>query len=493
MNLNDQVCLWILTTILVVKVKAQNSSSGMDDLSKAFISAAGLVAVGVIAFVVSKLVDYCYDRATLNDDASDISEHTRKLIRARIALSHFKKPKSKKKKKKKLMTPKEKKKNTKRFFKLWSSNAKRRGSQRSTDNVINVEEANANDKLPVKGTVKKSLAHVTFIDELEPQTEGGINVPVISITEPESHYSSKSTKDSVFKAASKEPPRPPQKDNGKASENGRTPVTAKATPVSGRTTPVKDVSGKSSPQKDSPVKGSPVVVKRPVSGGRTTPTNTGINTGRSSPAKDIFTISPLVAASGKSSPSKDVGRKDHPRSSSTSPTKLSSGTKPSTGSQRPKTAPSPRPAANNKIVAVKPAAIQKNASTPKPVPKTPSKGSLVTPRSSSPVKSGPGGKNTTKNTASHSAGDWAEVKASTRTAASVAVSVDEDLHKKYVHFRGDSDDLLIPVSTDVKPTKDPKSFEKDVNSSSSGDYDFLQSDQKKSLTKNKSGKNSGKK
>ncbi|XP_046585413.1 uncharacterized protein LOC124292374 [Haliotis rubra] len=271
MNLNDQVCLWILTTISVVSVGAQDGSSvAMDDISKAFVSAAVLVAVGVIAYVVAKLVDYCYDRATLNDDASDISEHTRKLIRARIALSHFKKPKAKKKKKKKPMTLKQQKKNTTKFLKLWSTNAKRRGSQRLTDNVINVEEANANDKLTVNGTVKKSLAHVTFEDEVGPQTEGGINVPVIAITEPEGHNTSQSTK-----------------------ESGRTtPIAAKVNPGSGRTTPIKDVSGRSSPQKESPVKAS----------GRTTPVKDV--SGRSSPQKE----SP-VKVSGRTTPVKDVSGK----------------------------------------------------------------------------------------------------------------------------------------------------------------------------------------
>ncbi|XP_067652248.1 nucleolar protein dao-5-like [Haliotis asinina] len=471
MNLNDRVCPWILTTILVVSVRAQDGSSvAMDDISKAFVSAAVLVGVGLIAYVVAKLVDYCYDRATINDDASDISEHTRKLIKARIALSHFKKPKSKKKKKKKPMTLKEQRKNTTKFLKLWSANAKRRGSQRQVDNVINVEEANAKDKLTVNGTVKKSLAHVTFEDEIGQQTDGGINVPVIAITEPESHISSQSTK-----------------------ESGRTtPIAAKANPESGRTTPVKDVSGKFPQSKDSSVKGHPAVVKRPESGGRTTPTNdktSGANTGRSSPVKNTVKNSPLIAASGKSSSSKDVWKKDLPRSSSTSPTKLSSGSKPS-GSSRPKTAPTSRPA-GNKIVAVKPANNQKT--TNKPAPKPPSKGSPATSKTSSPVKSAPGPANKRKTAASTSDGDWVEVAASTRTTASVAVSVDEDLHKKFVHFRGDSDDLMIPVSTDAKATADTKSYQKDAQSSSSGDYEFLQSEQNKSLTKPKSGNGTGKK
>ncbi|KAK6166717.1 hypothetical protein SNE40_023348 [Patella caerulea] len=55
-----------------------------NDVNKAFITLAVLVAILLISFVVAKIFDYCYDHSTLRDDDSNISEDTRKKIRDRL-------------------------------------------------------------------------------------------------------------------------------------------------------------------------------------------------------------------------------------------------------------------------------------------------------------------------------------------------------------------------------------------------------------------------
>ncbi|XP_076449277.1 uncharacterized protein LOC143285748 isoform X2 [Babylonia areolata] len=66
------------------------SSSGPDNTQKALITLAVLGGCILIALVVAKLVDYCYDHhVAINDDASDISEHTRNLIRSRLTVAAF--------------------------------------------------------------------------------------------------------------------------------------------------------------------------------------------------------------------------------------------------------------------------------------------------------------------------------------------------------------------------------------------------------------------
>lgn len=59
-------------------------------MSKAFLSFAVLIVIFIVAGFIAKMVDHCYDRTTARDDSSDVSEHTRNLIRARLALVKFK-------------------------------------------------------------------------------------------------------------------------------------------------------------------------------------------------------------------------------------------------------------------------------------------------------------------------------------------------------------------------------------------------------------------
>ena len=64
----------------------------IDNSQKALITVGVLGGAIVVAVIVAKIVDYCYDhRIAISDDDSDISESTRDLIRMRLALTAFKK------------------------------------------------------------------------------------------------------------------------------------------------------------------------------------------------------------------------------------------------------------------------------------------------------------------------------------------------------------------------------------------------------------------
>ncbi|KAL8559416.1 hypothetical protein ACOMHN_045213 [Nucella lapillus] len=69
---------------------SSSSSSETDNTQKALITVGVLGGCILVAIVVAKIVDYCYDHhVAISDDASDISEHTRDLIRSRLAVTAF--------------------------------------------------------------------------------------------------------------------------------------------------------------------------------------------------------------------------------------------------------------------------------------------------------------------------------------------------------------------------------------------------------------------
>ena len=61
------------------------------------ITVAGIVVFVLLGLSISKLVDYCYDRHAISDDASDISDYTKELLKAQLMLAFTKSSKDKKK------------------------------------------------------------------------------------------------------------------------------------------------------------------------------------------------------------------------------------------------------------------------------------------------------------------------------------------------------------------------------------------------------------
>ncbi|PVD20741.1 hypothetical protein C0Q70_18902 [Pomacea canaliculata] len=70
-----------------------SSSTNTDNgYQKVLITVGVMVGAVAIAFIIAKIVDYCYDHTiATRDDASDISEHTRNLIRARLVVAQLQK------------------------------------------------------------------------------------------------------------------------------------------------------------------------------------------------------------------------------------------------------------------------------------------------------------------------------------------------------------------------------------------------------------------
>ena len=70
-----------------------SNSEGNDELrqTKLIVTLGVLIAAFVLSLVIAKLVDICYDKRAIREDASDISDNTRNLIRARLSVIQFKK------------------------------------------------------------------------------------------------------------------------------------------------------------------------------------------------------------------------------------------------------------------------------------------------------------------------------------------------------------------------------------------------------------------
>ncbi|KAK6184484.1 hypothetical protein SNE40_006952 [Patella caerulea] len=121
---------WSILMVLVNYIPPVTCQEASDDISKAFLTVVVLCGALIVSLIVAKIVDYCYDHSTLRDDASDISEHTRKIIRARLAVMKFSR-------KKKQMSDNQK---AKHVIRIWSAKSKRRKLQQVKECVINVEE-----------------------------------------------------------------------------------------------------------------------------------------------------------------------------------------------------------------------------------------------------------------------------------------------------------------------------------------------------------------
>nr|KAG5708038.1 hypothetical protein BaRGS_025176 [Batillaria attramentaria] len=138
-----------------------DSTSNSDtEYQKAIITVGVLAGALIIAVIIAKIVDYCYDHhIAINDNASDISEHTRNLIRARLVVSKLGNlRRNKQQTEPKTDKPEE---NSRKIIRIWSARAKesrriaeqRRQEEQAkqlakrNDLVIKVEEATGEAKL----------------------------------------------------------------------------------------------------------------------------------------------------------------------------------------------------------------------------------------------------------------------------------------------------------------------------------------------------------
>jgi uncharacterized membrane protein len=60
-----------------------------QEYPKAVISLSVLALAILLGFGIAKLADWCYEREAIRDDASDISENTKELLKAQLALMGF--------------------------------------------------------------------------------------------------------------------------------------------------------------------------------------------------------------------------------------------------------------------------------------------------------------------------------------------------------------------------------------------------------------------
>ncbi len=67
------------------------------DIPIAVITLCVLIFLIAVGFGIAKLVDYCHDRQAIRDDASDVSEYTRELLRAQLFLAFTNKARRKRK------------------------------------------------------------------------------------------------------------------------------------------------------------------------------------------------------------------------------------------------------------------------------------------------------------------------------------------------------------------------------------------------------------
>lgn len=64
-----------------------------DIIPKVIIAIAVIVAAALIGFGLAKLLDYIYDHSQVNDNASDMSENTKQMLKAHLVLQKMKKKK----------------------------------------------------------------------------------------------------------------------------------------------------------------------------------------------------------------------------------------------------------------------------------------------------------------------------------------------------------------------------------------------------------------
>ena len=90
MHFNFHLSLLDQTTETTVE-DSGNDDDGDDEIyPQSVIAISVLAGAMLIGHGIAKLVDVIHDRQSLRDDASDMSEYTRKLLKARVTVLAFK-------------------------------------------------------------------------------------------------------------------------------------------------------------------------------------------------------------------------------------------------------------------------------------------------------------------------------------------------------------------------------------------------------------------
>ena len=116
------------TTETPVKDSGNDDNEDDDEIyPQSLIAISVLAGAMLLGLGIAKLVDVIHDRQSLRDDASDMSEYTRKVLKARATVLAFKSAIDKDKEDKK-RSPEE---SAKKALRLWSARATRRKRRRS--------------------------------------------------------------------------------------------------------------------------------------------------------------------------------------------------------------------------------------------------------------------------------------------------------------------------------------------------------------------------
>ena len=494
----------------------------MSDLSKAFISAGVLASALIISLIIAKIVDHCYDRASIRDDASDISEHTRNLIRARLAVRNFRTlPK------KESDDDKDKNLKHKKILRMWSAKARAKSGSyprlpqlsgideisesKSQDVVINIEGVEESDKTntkdkgkeKAKGKVKaiekgkvlekaktlvkdkaflkeKTVEKEKVIEKVKPPAKVTIITETASSRKPADvpkHVASSNiTKPEKTKAETKVA----QKANESFSsghgdgELPGTPISSKRGHRSRSGSPSKTSSprGTSPPlrPRTAPAKGNSATKDgKSKHSGNKSPTGKGVlQKGLSFPGspKRTDVVSPVGIHGGRSG-----GSMSRPAYNVVSPANAEVEKPSSSGAK------SPRPILlNGKTGSVSSRLVPKDSGT-----KTGKTGSQAGVHSTT-AKEAPGRVSPSKPVSSDKlqSPKAAVHNTAVRIPTLALTPIADSNLKKVVQFRGDSDDLLELVKNEGKTNVQPKSYEKEQGASSSPEYEFLENKDKPS-------------
>ena len=134
-------------------------------IPKAVITVAGMIVFVLLALSIAKLVDYCYDRHAISDDASDISDYTREILKGQLMLAFSKT--SNKDKNTKLTTEEV----TRKFVKVWRAKVARNKVRRLKKEISMAEERGTfrpGSSHPRGGRTTRTPSSITIVHEKPP-------------------------------------------------------------------------------------------------------------------------------------------------------------------------------------------------------------------------------------------------------------------------------------------------------------------------------------
>ena len=218
-------CNLLSITDVTTEPLAEDSGSSQEEIYPQSLIAVGVLAGAIlIGMGVAKLVDVIHDRQSLRDDASDMSEYTRKLLRARVTISAFKSAVEKDKEKQPI-NPEE---SARKLLRVWSARTNLRGKRKDltkTDGSGNDGDV-AKPDAELKGYKPKGDDRVFAISLVAMET-GGASTAALAPTSRDKSLLPQLTviseiseqKDSEAMAEKVEEKEKKSRENSKASEN----------------------------------------------------------------------------------------------------------------------------------------------------------------------------------------------------------------------------------------------------------------------------------